>query len=103
MMDPNRLTEMSRAALMEAQNDARRQNHNEVDTLHLFGALLGQEDGIVCSILRKLDISPNAVSLALEREMERLPQVSGSVDTSKIYITQAVNDVLPRRRRRRRS
>ncbi|MGH8017048.1 MAG: ATP-dependent chaperone ClpB [Opitutaceae bacterium] len=95
-MDPNRMTEMSRAALVEAQSEARRHNHNEVDTLHLLAALLAQEGGIVEGVLRKLDVTPNAVRLSLDRELDRIPRVSGSVDTSKIYVTQAVNEVLTR-------
>jgi len=93
MIDPNTLTEMSRRALTEAQAVSRRQKHNEVDTLHLLGALLEQEKGIVQGVLQKLDITTNAMALALERELDRLPKVSGSVDSSKIYITQALNDV----------
>jgi ATP-dependent Clp protease ATP-binding subunit ClpB len=93
-MDPNRLTEMSRNAVMEAQNLARRRNHNEVDTLHLLGALLAQESGIVQGMLKKMEITPSAVQLALDRELDRLPSVSGSVDTSRIYVTQSFNDVL---------
>ncbi len=95
-MDLNRLTEMSAAALREAQNEARRRNHNEVDTLHLLAAVLAQEGGILEGVLRKLDIPSNAVRLSVDRELGRLPTVSGSVDTSKIYVTQAVNDVLTR-------
>ena len=95
-MDTNRLTEMSATALREAQNEARRRNHNEVDTLHLFAAMLAQEGGILEGVLRKLEITPNAVRLAVDRELTRLPKVSGSIDTSKIYITQAVGDVLTR-------
>jgi ATP-dependent Clp protease ATP-binding subunit ClpB len=95
-MDPNRMTEMSRAALLEAQSEGRRRNHNEVDTLHLLAALLAQEGGVVEGVLRKLDITPNAVRLACERELDRLPRVSGAVDTSRVYVTQAVNDVLTR-------
>jgi len=95
-METNRLTEMSAAALREAQNEARRRNHNEVDTLHLLAALLAQEGGLLEGVLRKLEISPHAVRLAVDRELNRLPKVSGSVDTSKIYVTQAVGDVLTR-------
>jgi ATP-dependent Clp protease ATP-binding subunit ClpB len=36
------------------------------------------------------------MQLAVERELERLPKVSGAVDTSKVYVTQAVNEVLTR-------
>ena len=93
-MDPNALTEMSRAAVSEAQQQARRRSHHEVDTLHLLAALLAQEKGIVPALLEKMQISPNALQLAVERELERLPKVSGSVDASKMYVTQALNGAL---------
>ncbi len=95
-MDFAKLTQMSRQAVTDAQNTARRLNHNEVDTWHLLSALVGQENGVVPGLLEKLAITPGAVQLAVDRELERLPKVTGSVDTSKIYVTQAVNDVLTR-------
>src|ERR1044071_6471511 len=95
-MDFAKLTQMSRAAVTEAQNIARRLSNNEVDTWHLLSALLTQEGGIVPGLLEKLNITPSAVQLAVERELERLPKVSGAVDTSKIYVTQAVNEALTR-------
>ncbi len=95
-MDPAKLTVMSRQAVTDAQNIARRLQHNEVDTWHLLSALLGQENGIVPGLLEKLAVTPSAVQLAVDRELERLPKVSGSVDTSKVYVTQSVNEVLTR-------
>ncbi|TVR52279.1 MAG: ATP-dependent chaperone ClpB [Puniceicoccaceae bacterium] len=95
-MDPNRLTEMSRAAVLEAQSEARRRNHPEVDTLHLARALAGKEGGVVESMLKKLGLSASALVLSLDRELDRLPAASGSVDTSKLYVTQAFNEVLSR-------
>ena len=96
IMDFAKLTQMSRQAVTDAQNIARRLNHHEVDTWHLLSALVAQENGIVPGLLDKLAIGPGAVQLAVERELERLPKVTGSVDTSKIYVTQSVNDVLTR-------
>jgi ATP-dependent Clp protease ATP-binding subunit ClpB len=93
-MDLNKLTVMSRQAVTDAQSIARREQHHEVDTWHLFSALLAQENGVVPGLLDKLGIGPGAVDLAVARELERLPKVSGSVDTSKVYVTQAVNEVL---------
>jgi ATP-dependent Clp protease ATP-binding subunit ClpB len=93
-MDPQKLTVMSRQAVQEAQNEARRRAHNEVDTWHLLMALLGQEGGIVPSLVEKLGLTVSALQLAANRELERLPKVSGSVDVSKIYVTQALNEVL---------
>ncbi len=95
-MDSAKLTVMSRQAITDAQNLARRLSHSEVETWHLLGALVGQENGVVSGLLDKLAITPSAVQLAVDRELERLPKVSGSVDTSKLYVTQAVNAVFTR-------
>jgi ATP-dependent Clp protease ATP-binding subunit ClpB len=93
-MDTAKLTQMSRQAMTDAQSIARRLNHSEVETWHLFSALLSQENGIVPGLAAKLGLTASALQLAVERELDRLPKVTGSVDTSKIFVTQAVNDVL---------
>ena len=95
-MDNAKLPVMSRQAITDAQNHARRLTHHEVETWHLLAALLGQENGIVPGLLEKMSITSSAVQLAVDRELERLPKVSGSVDTSKVYVTQGVNEVLTR-------
>jgi len=95
-MDPQKLTVMSRQAVQEAQNEARHRSHHEVDTWHLLAALLAQDGGIVPALAEKLGLTIGALQLAANRELERLPKVSGSVDASKIYITQALNEVLTR-------
>ena len=93
-VDLNRFTEMSREAISEAQNLARRRNHQEVGLWHLFAAMVGQENGIVPALLEKAGITVSAVHLALDRELDKLPAVTGSVDASRVFITQAVQDAL---------
>ena len=93
-MDLNKFTQMSRQAVTDAQAIARRLNNNEVETWHLLSALLAQENGVVPGLIDKMGLSASALQLAVERELERLPKVTGSVDTSKVFVTQAVNDVL---------
>ncbi|HEV8073668.1 MAG TPA: Clp protease N-terminal domain-containing protein, partial [Opitutaceae bacterium] len=95
-MDFAKLTQMSRQAVTDAQALARHLSHNEVDTWHLLSALLAQENGIVPGLVEKLGLTVSALQLAVDRELEKLPKVTGSVDTSKVYVTQAVNDVLTR-------
>jgi ATP-dependent Clp protease ATP-binding subunit ClpB len=95
-MDMNQLTQMSRQAVTDAQAEARRRSHNEVETWHLLHALLAQENGIVPALVERLGLTVSALQLAAERELDRLPKVSGSVDTSKVYVTQSVNEVLTR-------
>jgi len=84
---------MSRQAVTDAQNEARSRSHNEVDAWHLLHALLAQENGIVPALVEKLGLTTSALNLAAGRELDRLPRVSGNIDVSKIYITQAVNEV----------
>ena len=96
IMDLQKLTVMSRQAITDAQNEARRRQNNEVETWHLLQALLTQENGLVSALVEKLGVTSSALQLAVERELERLPRVSGSVDVSKIYVTQYVNEVLTR-------
>jgi ATP-dependent Clp protease ATP-binding subunit ClpB len=95
-MDGQKLTVMSRQAIADAQSEARRRQHNEVDTWHLLQALLMQENGLVPAIIERAGASASAAVLAVDRELDRLPRVSGSVDVSKIYVTQAVQEVLTR-------
>ena len=95
-MDFNQLTQMSRQAVTDAQSEARRRSHNEVETWHLLHALLAQDSGIVPALAEKTGLTISALQLAVERELDRLPKVSGSVDTSKVYVTQSMNEVLTR-------
>ena len=95
-MDLNTFTQMSRQAVTDAQAIARRLTHHEVDTWHLLSALLAQESGLVPGLVDKLGLTASALALAVDRELERIPKVTGSVDSSKVYVTQAVNDVFTR-------
>lgn len=96
MIDMNQLTVMSRQALTEAQSEARRRQNQEVDTWHLLHALLRQEGGLVPSLVDKLGASSSAMTLAVERELDRVPRVTGSVDVTKLFVSAAVGEVLTR-------
>ena len=90
----DRLTEKAREAIMEAQSQSHRLGHQEVDVWHIFAALVAQEGGIVSSIIKKLEISDSAIELSLSRELNRKPKVTGNIDASHIYLTQALNNAL---------
>ncbi len=59
-----------------------------------LGTILSQRDGIVQSLVEKLGLSVNPMQLAANRELERLNKVSGSMGVSRIYVTQALDEVL---------
>lgn len=79
---------------MEAQSQSHKLGHQEVDVWHIFAALVAQEGGIVSSIIKKLEISDSAIELSLSRELNRKPKVTGRIDASHIYLTQALNNAL---------
>ncbi len=45
-------------------------------------------------LLNHLSLSPHAFSLALDRELEKLPKTSGSIDASRTYLTRALHQAL---------
>lgn len=93
-MNTQKFTEMSLRAIQDAQQYALQAGNPEVDTFHLLKALVEQEHGIVPELLGKMDLTASALSFALDRELAKLPKTSGSVDASKVYVTQALNQVL---------
>ena len=92
--EANRYTEKSREAINTAQAEARSRGHQEVDMWHLLAAMLIQPGGIVPALLKRMDITPAAVELALGRELDKLPKVSGSTPAGTVYITRNLNEAL---------
>ncbi len=94
-MDINRFTQKCQEAFHEAQVKAVRLGHQEVDAEHLLSALLTQERGLVPQLIQKLGVTGDAITTALERELEKRPSVSGpGVEPGSIYLTQRLNKIL---------
>ena len=93
-IDFNTFTEKSAFAVQEAQNLARSHGQQEIDVWHLLLALVSQEGGIVPGLLERMQITPSALQLAVEREIGRLPKASGSVNASQVYISSALQKAL---------
>lgn len=74
-IDADRYTEMALRAAKNAETAAKRYNHQVIDNWHLLLALVEQEHGIVWGILEALGITPSAVQLSLQRELEKKPAV----------------------------
>lgn len=93
-IDLNTFTEKSAFAVQEAQNLARRNEQQEMDVWHLLLALVQQEGGIVPTLLERMQITPAAVQFATEREINKLPKASGSVNVSQVYVSSLLQRVL---------
>ena len=73
----DRLTIKTQEALADAQKLAERTGHQQIDVEHLALALLRQREGLTQDLLQKLGTDPDVLAGELEREMKKIPQVSG--------------------------
>ena len=76
-MDINRLTEKSQEALRQAQSLAVRRSHQAVDVEHLLAVLVESPEGVAPSILSQTGVPLSAIKEGVERELNRIPQVTG--------------------------
>jgi ATP-dependent Clp protease ATP-binding subunit ClpB len=89
----DKLTVKAQEALQSAQDMASRTGQQQVEPLHLLWALAAQGDGVVPPLLEKLGVSPTQLASEIEKQVERLPKVSGAAQQ---YLSPATNQLLER-------
>jgi ATP-dependent Clp protease ATP-binding subunit ClpB len=82
-MNPERFTEKAREAIAGAQKIAARMDHQSIDAEHLLLSLLDQEKGLTAAVLNKAGVSADALTLRVQRDVEKFPKV-GRVDTQSV-------------------
>ena len=76
-MNINKYTEKAQEAVITAQQLAEREGHPEITPEHILLTLVEQRDGIVPSILTKMNADPAALAAAVRTELGRLPRTQG--------------------------
>ena len=76
-MNMNRMTEKAQGALLAAQELASGAGHPQIEPEHLLLGLVGQQDAVVPSVLRKLSVEPSLIFEAVQAEIDKLPRTSG--------------------------
>ena len=92
-MNLDKFTQKSQEALGEAHQLAAAGNHNELTSMHLLGALLEQEDGLVPRLIQKLGRDVQPLRQEVQAELSKLPQVEGS-GASQVYTSRGISKVL---------
>jgi ATP-dependent Clp protease ATP-binding subunit ClpB len=92
-MNVSRFTEKSQEALQAAQALAERRHHQGVDVEHLAAALLADPDGVASAILSAAGMATAGLRQAIDRELDKLPRVSGTGGTQ-TYVTPRLAKVL---------
>ena len=96
MTDMNKMTQRAQMALQAGREIAVRFGHQQVDVEHLLYALLTQEEGLVPQILARTGVAVADLQARVEQELAARPQVRGDTEAGKIYVTQALNELLVR-------
>ncbi|UPA28854.1 ATP-dependent chaperone ClpB [Terrisporobacter glycolicus] len=94
-MDIERMTVRVQKSLNEAYNEAVKHHNQMVDVIHLFSALVSQEDGLIPNILEKMNISVTALRSSINEELDKLPQIYGEgINSQGVTASRNIEEVL---------
>ncbi|MEA3362180.1 MAG: ATP-dependent chaperone ClpB [Thermodesulfobacteriota bacterium] len=94
-MDLNRTTQKVQEALQEAQAQALRLGHAEIDGEHLLLALCEQPDGLIPRLLKKIEIDASTVTGGLNQDLQSRSKIGGpGADSSKLYASRRLSNLL---------
>jgi len=89
-MNINNYTIKSQEALQQAQLLAQANEHQQIESEHLFKAISEVDENVLPFILKKLNINVNLLNQILEKELENFPKVTGG----DLMISRETNKVL---------
>ena len=75
----DKFTLKAQEAVQSAQEIAGRHDHQQIEPLHLLGALVAQKDGVVPPLLARLGVRPETLASDIEARLGRIPKVTGAV------------------------
>ena len=94
-MNAQNYTQKSLAAIQDAQSLTIRNENQQMEQIHLFSALLQQEDGLVRELFKRMGVTVESLEAAVNQELAKLPRVSGSGrEADKYYVSRAVDEAL---------
>jgi ATP-dependent Clp protease ATP-binding subunit ClpB len=87
----DKFTLKAQEAVQSAQDIAARHDHQQIEPLHLLGALVAQQDGVVPPLLARLGVRPDTLAGEIETRLGHIPKVTGAVQQQ---MSPAANKVL---------
>ncbi|MEE3951119.1 ATP-dependent chaperone ClpB [Peribacillus frigoritolerans] len=91
-MDINKMTERTQQAFTGGQELANERGNPELTELHLLKALMEQDESLLIRILSESGKPVNLFDIELNKELDRLPEVSGGV--SQVYMSSSLQQIL---------
>jgi len=78
MMKFDKFTIKVQEALMSARSLAQNNNNQQIEPIHVILALIDQQEGITDPLFQKLGVNLNQIRVEFEKELDKLPKVTGS-------------------------
>ncbi|PRR77137.1 Chaperone protein ClpB [Clostridium liquoris] len=93
-MDVEKLTSKVQQCINDAQLVAVRYNHQQIDVIHLFSALISQDDGLVPNIFGKMGVDIRSLNEETNKELDKMPKVLGEgAQSGGVYATRRFEEV----------
>ncbi len=80
-MNIEKYTQNAQGAIIDCQNIAIEEGHQQIDGEHLHLALLMQKDGLIPKLLKFMEVNTGEIIGAIQTEIDKLPKVTGSADS----------------------
>ncbi|MCO0600852.1 ATP-dependent chaperone ClpB [Peribacillus butanolivorans] len=91
-MDINKMTERTQQAFIGGQELAKDRGNPELTELHLLKTLMEQDESLLIRILSDSDKTVSRFEIELNKELNKLPEVSGSV--AQVYMSASLQQLL---------
>src|SRR5438876_10689362 len=88
----DKFTVKAQEAVQRAQGIAQEHGHQQLDPIHLFAALLAEEQGIVSGLLNKIGTNLPQLKQMVDSELRHIPKVSGG--DGQLHLTSSINHIL---------
>jgi len=93
-MDFEKLTIKVQQSINEAQLTAVKYNHQQIDPIHLFSALLSEDDGLIPNIFSKMGVNVRELKDEVSKALDKMPKVLGEgAQNSSVYATRRFEEV----------
>jgi len=93
-MNGANFTHKAQQAIMKAQSIAQQKGQQQIDALHLLLSLLSQEDSIILTLLRKINVDMESLKRKTEGALNRIPNIATPQAFGQFYLTQDMAKVL---------
>lgn len=89
-MNFNNFTIKSQEVVQKAIELTRQNGQQQIEPVHILKAIIGESETIVNFIFQKLGVNPATVNMAIDKEIQTLPKVSGG----EVFLSRESNDAL---------